>query len=127
LTLEAVSPQTIVVQDEPVDVVTGIPTAAFFEAVRFSADQPLHGVVAVETSTGLDVLVVALQRATYEPAAASLAYVAEKLDDYVDIHGIGVLQAQDGNFTLPSEFGATTLYLTNAFCHEGAGTECQFL
>lgn len=126
LTLSSVSPQTIVIRDEPTDAAGTIPTSDFFDAVRFSVDRPLQGVVSVQSSTGEDVLVVSLFRATYDASIGELVYVATRLDNYVDQHGVEPLQTQTGNYTLPSEFGATTLFVTNAYCRDESGETCRF-
>lgn len=126
LTLIQPSPQTIVIRDEPENAAATIGTALFFDSVALDRSNPLQGVVSAETATGEDVLVVSLHRATYDPTAGVLTYVASRLDDYTDVHGITPLQGQEGNFTLPASFGATTLFITNAYCRTAGGTMCQF-
>lgn len=126
LTLSGISPQTIVIRDEPANAAGTISTALFFDSIYVNTAQPLQAVVSAQTTTGEDVLVVSLLRATYDPSIGELMYVASKLNDYTDQHGITPLQGQDGNFTLPSTFGATTLFITNAFCRSTAEGMCQF-
>ncbi|HET9659417.1 MAG TPA: hypothetical protein VFP05_03750, partial [Thermomicrobiales bacterium] len=118
--------QTIVIRDEPENAAGTIDTALFFDSISIDRSNPLQGVVSAETTTGDDVLVVSLHRATYDPTAGALSYIATRLDDYTDVHGITPLQGQDGNFTLPASFGATTLFITNAFCRAAGGATCQF-
>jgi hypothetical protein len=119
-------PQTIVIQDEPENVAGTIGTALFFDSVSIDPSNPLQGVISVQTASGEDVLVVSLLRASYDPTAGALTYIATKLDDYTDAHGIASLQDQTANFTLPASFGATTLFITNVFCRTAGGATCQF-
>ncbi len=126
LTLSAPSPQTIVIRDQPNNAAGTIATGEFFDSIFINQSSPLQAVVSAQTTTGEDVLVVSLLRATYDPTAGVLTYIATKLDDYTDVHGITPLQGQTGNFTLPATFGATTLFITNAFCRSAAGETCQF-
>jgi hypothetical protein len=126
LTLSGPSPQTIVIRDEPNNAAGTIDTALFFDSIYIDQSSPLQGVVSAQTATGEDVLVVSLLRATYDPTAGALSYIATKLDDYTDVHGLTPLQGQTANFTLPKTFGATTLFITNAYCRTAGGATCQF-
>jgi hypothetical protein len=126
LTLIEPSPQTIVIQDEPKNAAGTIGTALFYDSIYIDQASPLQGVVSAQTATGEDVMVVSLLRATYDPTAGALTYMATRLDDYTDVHGITPLQVQTANFTLPASFGATTLFVTNAFCRTAGGATCQF-
>jgi hypothetical protein len=120
------SPQTIVIQDEPKNAAGTIGTALFYDSIYIDQASPLQGVVSAQTATGEDVMVVSLLRATYDPTAGALTYMATRLDDYTDVHRITPLQVQTANFTLPASFGATTLFVTNAFCRTAGGATCQF-
>lgn len=126
LTLSDPSPQTIVIRDEPNNAAGTIDTARFFDSIYIDQSSPLQGVVSAQTATGEDVLVVSLHRATYDPSAGALSYIATRLNDYTDVHGLTPLQGQTANFTLPATFGATTLFITNAFCRTAGGATCQF-
>jgi hypothetical protein len=125
-TLTDPSPQTIVIRDEPDNAAGTIATALFFDSIYIDQSSPLQGVISAQTATGEDVLVVSLHRATYDPTAGALSYIATKLDDYTDVHGLTPLQGQTANFTLPPTFGATTLFITNAYCRTAGGATCQF-
>ncbi len=126
LTLSNPSPQTIVIRDEPANAAGTMTTARFFDSIHIDDQNPMQAVVSAQTSTGEDVLVVSLHRASYSPMAGELAYVASTLSDYTDQHGLTPLQEQDANFTLPPSFGATTLFITNAFCRDDGSGGCQF-
>jgi hypothetical protein len=125
-TLSDPSPQTIVIRDQPKNAAGTIATALFFDSIFIDQSSPLQGVISAQTPTGEDVLVVSLHRATYDPTAGALSYIATKLDDYTDVHGLTPLQGQTANFTLPPTFGATTLFITNAYCRTAGGATCQF-
>ena len=126
LSLSDPSPQTIVVRDEPTDAAGTISTALFFDSIRIQRDVPMQAVISAETPTGQDDLVVSLHRAEYGASIGELVYVATKLDDYDDQHGIVPLTGQTSNFTLPPSFGATTLFITNAYCRTADGSTCDF-
>ena len=126
LSLSNPSPQTIVIRDQPTDAAGTISTALFFDSIEITDRNPLHAVISAQTATGEDVLIVALHRATYEPAVGALAYIATKLSDYTDQHGLTPLKEQQANFTLPPSFGATTIFITNALCRQSGEDVCQF-
>jgi hypothetical protein len=126
LTLTDPSPQTIVIQDEPTNAAGTMSTAEFFDSIRIDPDDPLQAVISAQTSTGEDVLVVSLLRASYSPTAGELTYVAKTFNGYSDQHGLVPLQQQTGNFTLPPSFGATTVFITNAYCRSTDAGACSF-
>ena len=64
------------------------------------------------------------RRSTTHPM--ELVFLATKLNDYTDQHGIVPLAGQTSNFTLPPSFGATTLFITNAYCRTDEGSTCDF-
>lgn len=101
-------------------------TGEFVDSIRIDPDDPLQAVISAQTATGEDVLVVTLLRASFSPTLGELIYVASKLNDYTDQHGLTPLQEQTGNFTLPPSFGATTVFITNAFCRSSDASTCRF-
>ena len=126
LTLIDPSPQTIVIRDEPANAAGAISTALFLDSVYINDTNPLQAVISAQTATGEDVLTVSLFRASYDPTASELSYIAATRNTYDNQHGITHLQGQTGNFTLPSSFGATSVFISNAFCRSADGNSCQF-
>jgi hypothetical protein len=126
LTMINPSPQTIVIQDEPTNAAGAISTALFFDSIYINDTNPLQAVISAQTATGDDVLTVSLFRASYDPTAGELSYIAATLNTYDDVHGVIPLQSQTGNFTLPPSFGATSVFIANAFCRSANGSTCQF-
>lgn len=120
------SPQTIVIRDQPTNTAGTISTALFLDSIGVNEQQPLHAVISAQSATGEDVLIVALSKVTYVPTIARLSYVATKLDDYSNDHGLTSLASQQANFTLPPSFGATTVFITNAFCRLNGDDMCHF-
>ncbi len=126
LTLSNPARQTIVIRDEPQDAAGTISTALFFDSIRLDTQNPLRAVISAQTATGEDVLIVNLLRATYDPTIGELTYVTTKSNDYTDQHGLTPLKQEQANFTLPPSFGATTVFITNAFCRDTSANACSF-
>lgn len=126
LTLSNPARQTIVIRDEPQNAAGTISTALFFDSIRLDTQNPLRAVISAQTATGEDVLIVNLLRATYDPTIGELTYTATRLSDYTDQHGLTPLKQEQANFTLPPSFGATTVFITNAFCRDTGENACSF-
>ncbi len=126
LTLSTPARQTIVIRDQPQDAAGTISTALFFDSIRLDGQDPLRAVVSAQTATGEDVLIVNLHSASYDPTIGELTYVATKLNDYTDLHGLTPLKVEQSNYTLPPSFGATTVFITNAYCRDTAENSCSF-
>lgn len=111
------SAQTIFFSDIPERIVGTAP----MPSAIFTPDNPPNAALVAQIDGGEDVLVVELTNPDYDEAAATLTYDARVLENYQG-EGLRFLADRQGDLTMPSEFGAASLFIDD--CPNGS-SQCS--